>query len=66
MGRARLGLFFAELSLAALSTQGDLIQQARDKITQIQGTLSAEEEAERKRKEAERLKTHGRHLTSGS
>ncbi|CAE7526188.1 ADL1 [Symbiodinium natans] len=40
----------------AACLQSDLIQQARDKITQIQGTLSAEEEAERKRKEAERLK----------
>jgi len=40
----------------AASLQSDLIQKARDKITQIQGTLSAEEEAERKRKEAERLK----------
>ncbi|CAE7718797.1 DEK1 [Symbiodinium pilosum] len=40
----------------AAGLTSDLIQQARDKITQIQGALSAEEEAERKRKEAERLR----------
>jgi len=36
--------------------QSDLIQKARDRITEIQGHLSAEEEEERKRKEKERLR----------